>query len=298
MFFQRKKVAAKVRRSHNSQEEQYFRRSQTLTGSKSSAVRAAGEKTATLQSDRLKRQELHRKRQLYGILLGFVLSLCLGIFYLMTQYISAVDSVEFSAGASIQSSDAQQYRKAVSEYLLQHPAERFYFALNTERLTADIAKRHPEVVGVSVSDRTFTVELRQPVAVWIVRDVHYFVDKDGRTFQKNYYAAPSVSVRDNSGASVAGSTLASRSFLHFLGRMVALLGESGLGKVTEASLPPNTTREIDFKLEGRGYTIKTHTDRDPAQEVEDIKRVVGYLEQRSITPQYIDVRVSGRAYYK
>ncbi len=52
-----------------------------------------------------------------------------------------------------------------------------------------------------------------------------------------------------------------------------------------------------MKIGGRGYLIKTHSDRDPATEVEDLKRVVGYLEQYKISPSYIDIRVTGRAFY-
>ncbi len=132
----------------------------------------------------------------------------------------------------------------------------------------------------------------------IIGQKNYFVDASGEAFEKNAYLSPLVSVRDNSGAEFGqGTTLASKGFLRFLGRLIALSNQSGL-KVTEASLPSGTTRQIDIRLEGRGYLIKTHTGRDPAAIVQDMQRVISYLDQRKLNPGYVDVRVAGRAYYK
>ena len=71
-------------------------------------------------------------------------------------------------------------------------------------------------------------------------------------------------------------------------------GDMHLEKIV---LPAGLTRKVDVYLKGRAYPIKTNVDRDPAQQVEDIKKTLGFLDQRGITPQYIDVRVSGRAFY-
>lgn len=299
MLFGKDKSRSRRQPRATTEQQQTFRRSQTLMGSSSPQVRAAGEKTATLQSERLKRQSLQRRQRVITLLLISAVAVIGVIYYVISQYISSVDTVRFSDTATVHSSDSARYRQALTDYIYRHPGERFYFALNADRVTEYVAQKYPEVSHVSVDNGTFYVGLRRPIAVWSVGRAQYFVDKDGYSFQKNYYAAPTVSVQDQTGiATDEGRALAGRSFLRFLGRMVSLLEESGLGGVSEATLPPNTTREVDFKLQGRAYTIKTHIDRDPAQEVEDLKRVVGYLEQKSIAPQYIDIRVSGRAYYK
>lgn len=206
--------------------------------------------------------------------------------------------------AFISQPPSQAYTQAIYDYLGGRPAQRFRFVLDVGELSAAVVKKHPEVESITVfqsvsSGTEFKVMLRQPTASWKIGAKQYYVDAKGESFEKNFYPPPPVIVTDKSGASVAdGSAVASKGFLRFLGRLVALTNQSGLGEVTEATLPPNTTREIDIKLRNRGYVIKTHTNRDPAHEVEDMQRVIAYLEQRKLSPAYIDIRVSGRAYYK
>lgn len=287
------------------QDDISFRRSRTLTGSKSSEVRAANETKAELKSERLKKHELKRRRR--AIASGLVVLLCFiaTLYYLLSQYVADVRVVGFTpASVQITSSERQQYREIILQYLREHPGERFRFSLNNSKISEFVHSKYPELEkvqseGGAFGHGDFTITVRQPIASWQIGEKLYFVDEKGEAFEKNYLQPPEVNVVDNSGASVTeGSAIASQSFLRFLGRLVALMNTSGLGKVVEASLPPNTTREIDIKLEGRGYSIKTHTDRDPATEVEDLQRVVRYLEARKITPQYIDLRVEGRAFYR
>lgn len=285
------------------QDTNTFRRSRTLTGSKSSSVSAANESRGKLQSDRLKKQSLRRYQQLLLIGLGGILIVIGGLYYLLSQYIgSAKVSYQPSVGLALQP-ETREYTDAIIRYLGARPAERFRFALDEKSLTAVVNQKHPEVASIT-SDKgavgvgDFMVTFRQPAVSWKIGQKHYFVDNYGETFEKNFYPSSGVTVRDNSGAAVNNeNVLASRGFLRFLGRLVALTNQSGL-KVVEASLPPGTTRQIDLKLEGRGYTIKTHTDRDPAAIVLDIQRVINYLDQRELSPAYVDVRVPGRAYYK
>jgi len=287
------------------QDELSFRRSRTLTGSRSHAVRAARVGRAVLQSDRLKKQILRRRRRL--ILAGLIglLVIISGLYYLVSQYSTSVRTLTFEPSIGLsQQPPAELYQKAILSYLQVQPAQRFRFALDSHRLTSAVRRQHPEIASVEATGggmgySDFTLTFRTPIVSWKLADKQYFVDESGETFEKNYGPSPSVNVVDRSGATLSrGDIVASRGFLKFLGRLVAIANTSGLGQVTEASLPPNTTREIDITLAGRGYSIKTHTDRDPAQEVEDMQRVIGYLEQRKVTPAYIDVRVAGRAYYQ
>jgi len=307
-FFKKKtthKESVRQPRLMQGQDEISFRRSRTLTGSKSADVGAANERKAELKSDRLKKHELRGRRR--ALFVGLLLLLCViaALYYLISQYIGTIRVTQLlPVQAVINSPSQQQYQTGIIKYLQSHPGERFRFSLNNTKLSEAINKEFPEVEridsdGGSFGYGNFTVTLRQPVASWKLAEKQYFVDAHGEAFEKNYLNTPDVNVIDNSGASLSkGNAIASQGFLRFLGRLVALVDESGLGRVTEATLPPNTTREVDIRIEGRGYFVKTHTDRDPASEVEDLKRVAKYLEDRKITPQYIDIRVEGRAFYK
>lgn len=281
-----------------------FRRSRTLTTVKSSKVNPTSIAKSALKSDRLKKQSLRAVRRLLLIGLIGLVGVISGLYYLLSQYVGSV-RVDYAASRALaQKPPSQHYAKAILEYLGARPAERFRFALKPDKLTAALRQKYPEVNSVEsrgggLGESHFIVSFRQPTVSWQVGDKQYFVDANGETFEKNYFRQPAVSVKDNSGAAVSqGSSLVSKGFLRFLGRLDALARQTGLSGVSEASLPLNTTREIDIKLEGRGYLIKTHTERDPAAEIEDIQRVIGYLEQHKINPSYIDVRVPGRAYYK
>lgn len=63
-------------------------------------------------------------------------------------------------------------------------------------------------------------------------------------------------------------------------------------------IPTNTSRELYVDLEGREGYFKVSIDRDPAMTAEDMVRMMRYLDGRDLHPQYVDVRLEGKAYYK
>lgn len=64
-------------------------------------------------------------------------------------------------------------------------------------------------------------------------------------------------------------------------------------------VPTGTIREADFYLEDHPGFIKMLIDRPTAVSVEDADRMLRYLADQGITEfEYIDVRISGKAYWK
>lgn len=63
-------------------------------------------------------------------------------------------------------------------------------------------------------------------------------------------------------------------------------------------LPSGMSRELFVDVTGIDYYFKVSMDRDAAVTAEDISRMVKYLSERDLKPEYVDVRVQGRAYYK
>lgn len=305
IFSRRKSDKGRQPQLMDGQDDISFRRSRTLQGTTSSNVKAANQKRAELKSDRLKKQEQQRRRRMITTGLLAVVVMIFTVWYLISQYTVDIGTMTYSPETS-RAPDDELYKKSINDYLGVRPAERFRFAMNETALTQFVAVSLPEVKRISVDGgqaniTDFKLQLRQPIASWKTGDSQSFVDDEGVSFTNNYYPNPNVVITDNTGASNTeqpGKAVVSERFLRFLGRLVALTNKSGLGEVTEASLPKNTAREIDIKIKGRPYYIKTHIDRDPAATVEDIKRVVGLLEQKKVKPVYIDVRVNGRAYYK
>ena len=72
-----------------------------------------------------------------------------------------------------------------------------------------------------------------------------------------------------------------------------------LGKtVRRVVLPAGTSRELYVDLEGEEVYFKINMDRGSAVSAEDAVRMLKYLTERDLKPEYVDVRIDGRAYYK
>ena len=132
----------------------------------------------------------------------------------------------------------------------------------------------------------------------VIRGVQQYVDASGTSFLRNHFATPKVQIVDNSGIQVeAGQAVASNQFLGFVGRVVGLSNAQG-HTVTQVIIPQNTTRQIELRLQDVGYPIKLSIDRPAGEQIEDMSRALGWLKGRNLNPGYLDVRVSGRAFYK
>lgn len=68
--------------------------------------------------------------------------------------------------------------------------------------------------------------------------------------------------------------------------------------VTKVTLPTGVSRELYVDLEGRTEYFKVNLDRETALTAEDIDRMVRYLEKNEVVPEYVDVRIEEKAYYK
>lgn len=304
MFGRSKKKDVPIRQPRiTEQNESYaFRRSRTLTGSTAPTVRSAGEDRAQLKSPRIHLHELRAHRRRLSLYLFGALVVIVAGGLLITQFVGKVGDVQSTPQNS--AVDAAHYTQVLDEYYGAHPFERFRFALNQQRLSDYLAQKAPEVASMKVAgshligQATMTLSFRQPVVVWEISRQKYYVDADGHDFKINYYAEPAVVVKDQSGISPDVGAVASNRFLHFLGRVVSLTNQSGVAKVNGVIIPPNTTREVDLQLEGRGFIVKTLLDRDPAAQTTDILNILKYLDAKGIKPQYVDVRIAGKAFYK
>ena len=133
---------------------------------------------------------------------------------------------------------------------------------------------------------------------WTSTGTVYFVDDDGVTFERNYFTPPAVTVRDESGVSaVAGQEVINRQFLSFLGQAVSAFKKEQV-VVTEVVLPVETVRQVLFQLEGRPYPVKMTIDRGATAQVAEAMKAMRHLDAQGVSPQYIDVRVDQRVFYR
>jgi hypothetical protein len=271
-----------------------YRRNQTLS---------AVNRTPLAETPRGQAHQLTVQRRKVGGIFAIVLSAVILLAILVSQLMAQV-SVTLSTEQLSTSFKAENYEKAVNGYLGLHPAERLRFVLNEDALSAYVSAGLPEVKSIEVSgvkdgiDTEFAVTFRKPVAGWQINGNQFYVDNSGVVFETNYYDAPSVQIVDESGISPEeGTTVAGSRLLGFLGKVVAQAGERGY-VVSRAILPAGMTRELDIELENVSTRIKLSTDRGAGEQIEDMARSLTYLKNKGMSPEYIDVRVSGRAAYK
>lgn len=282
------------------QDHYTFRRNRTLTGSASSHVSSANESAGQLKSPRVHAHDLSRKRRHLGVLFFGTLFCAAGIFFLISQ---------FTAGVVVRSDDITMqldpiYENTIQDYLSERPVERLRFLLNETELDRYLQSKASEVSSVHVEGMagfgksSFVVVMRTPIAGWSVAGQQRYVDAAGVSFGRNYYNAPAVQIVDKSGIPTQpGQAVASNRFLGFVGRMVGQAKEFGY-TATEVIIPERTTRQVQLRVEGVSFPTIVSIDRGAGEQMEDMARSIRWLKERAITPEYLDVRVSGKAFYK
>lgn len=283
-------------------EERYsFRRNRTLTGSLASHVASANEEASELRSPRVKTHDLRRQRRRVFLRLVAVIGAGILLGYGIYQSIAIVRIV---SSGHIAVSDPGRYESKIQEYLGGHFFERSRVTVDLGRLTAYVQDNGcPEVASISnpkiggLGATTFEVTFRKPVVSWKTGVNQLFVDSEGNAFERNLYPAPAVEVVDQTGIPATNRVLASNRFLGFIGRVIGQMEVQGY-KVTQVVLPADTTRQILISLEGVAYPVKLSTDRPAGEQAEDAARAIHHLANNGIGAEYIDIRVSGKAYYK
>ena len=279
----------------NANSRQHYRRNQTVSAHK---------RTELSESERQKSHSLVLQRRRLSMVFLVAASVAVLLLIGLWQFISH-PVVVFNDTEITQSIKKDTYEDTIAEYVGRNPSQRFRATINQEALTAYMVAAHSEIANVTLSggfslptEVGFTVEFRKPVASWQIRGSQYFVDKDGMVFTNNYFSSPGVKVIDESGiAPEQGSAVAGSRLLGFLGKVVDQAKGRGY-TVSEALLPADTTRRVDVKLEGGETRIRFTTDRGVGVQVEDMDQALKFFAARGNTPQYIDVRVAGRAAYR
>ncbi len=279
-----------------------FRRNRTLTGTTSNQLTASGNKN-DLESPRTRAHNLTvKRRKISGILLT-IIAVAGILFWLLSQF-TASPVIALSDTSISHTIDNTRYEKVIQTYLQANPLSRLRFALDQRALSQYVSTQLPEVASVeqkgiaSLGTSRFVLTMRNPVAGWKIGDSQYYVDASGVPFQINYFGTPGVQITDESGVGVSqGTSVVSNSFLGFVGRVVAQAKAAGYD-VTQAIIPSGTTRQLEVRLNGITPLVKLSIDRPAAEQVEDMSRAVTYFTTHGEAPQYIDVRVSGKAFYR
>jgi len=280
-----------------------YKRNRTLTGTTSNHFDSANTKT-DLESPRVRAHNLSiRRRKIAGILIIIIISI-IPIWILISNFTASVN-VTIKDVTTSKIKESTKYKNVIQDYLNINPMSRLLFIVDKSSVSEYVSSKLPEVSKITkinmegIGKANYEIVMRSPIAGWQINSKQYYVDSKGIPFEQNYFSTPSVQIIDNSGiAPKTGTTaIASNRFLSFVGRVVYLAKSSGY-TVIQAALPANTTRELEIRLKEGNYLIKLSIDRPVGEQVEDMVAAVKYFSNRNQTTEYIDVRVSGKAFYK
>lgn len=283
-------------------ESTIFRRGRTLTGSASSLVKTISESSADLKSTRVQAHELTKKRRNLTRALVGVCLVGLGLLVMIDQFI-ATPVVKASPDSSTQLEAI--YAETIDDYLSMNLSERWRVLTDEGKLTSYMRSEVPEVESVKVTGSAgfgkslFEIAFREPIASWNVNDRQIYVDSTGVTFNRNYFKAPQLRIIDQSGidSTPSGQSVISNRFMGYIGQVIGQLEEKGYS-VASITIPEGMTRQIEVQVNGVDYPFKLSSDRPAGEAVEDMVRSIEWMKSRSVKPEYVDVRVRGKAFYR
>lgn len=242
-----------------------------------------------------------RRRRLVGLWSAGLVLVIVFAGLSMWQFTMRVSIV---ASANLSDDNKQSYAQILNQYFADRPIERLRFLTDYGVLNQYFQDKAPEVASVSLVnadkpfESTLNMAFRQPVAQWLSAEGVYYVDAQGVTFETNYFTSPDISINDLSGVpAYQGQSDANKRFLEFLGRAVSQFAEADLA-VSEASLPPDTARQIELKFTNRETIVRMTVDRSASAQVGEAIHAINYFDSVGRVPEYIDVRVDQRVFYK
>ena len=251
-------------------------------------------------SERSENQKLVIRRRKLGaffVILAIFISL-ISIF--LFQFISKVSVVSNES----KSQNLSKYEKSVEEYLNINPSERILSNLNKNALLESLQKDYPEVLSISdikfngLTSYKIYLDFRKPVASWLVDGKEFFVDSEGVSFSVNNFEKPSLNIIDDSGAIVSnGKNVASSSFFSFIGKLVSAANKQGL-EVSKIRIPPLSLRQVEVSVKGVSYFARMSTADSAEGQIINFKKAIEYFITHKISPNYIDLRIEGKGYYK
>jgi len=279
-----------------------------LNDESGSAAFRRGTTLSTFHSEtreRSERQHEHdlrlRRRRLGVVLLSLAFLVVLGLL-ILSQFSGQVNSVTSNA-PSLPTDRAQHYKSLIDKYFASNPFERFSFGRRDQALSEFVIASAPEIKELKISsaglmEGKLNLTFRRPVAMWDVNGATSYVDDSGVVFQYDYFDQPGVTITDDSGVTPIDGVAASARFLSFIGQTTAHLAKDSNETVERVVIPRGAVRYVEFYLTGRSYPFKAQIDRDPSSQSADITAMARYLDANHISPQYVDVRVAGKGYWK
>ena len=203
----------------------------------------------------------------------------------------------------------QVYQAGAQAILKQSILSSTKLTISTSNFQKAFLQKFPEVSDVSLSlpivsqQPVVTLEEAQPAMLLQSGNKTVVLDQNGRVIMDSQSLLPNVrskltTVVDQSGLPpTLGKTVLAGTNVQYINTVVAQLAAKHL-TVQKLTLPPQS-QELDVYLAGLPYFVKFDFNTDAREAAGTFLAVKANLDSQSKTPtSYVDVRISGRAYYK
>jgi cell division septal protein FtsQ len=174
--------------------------------------------------------------------------------------------------------------------------------LNNGQLASDLQQANPLILSAQIRRKWLhtvivTVVLKQPSLGWSSDGQSYLLDRNGSVIGALPPGSVLPVVNDTSNLPVSvGQAVVPTQFVAFVDGLVPALDSDGY-KVTGLEVK-DTTLDLDVST-SKGYKLIFDTSRSVLSEMHDLKAVQGVLTSSGKVPaSYVDLRISGRAYWE
>ncbi len=175
--------------------------------------------------------------------------------------------------------------------------------INTNKLAAQFADKHPQLSGIKIKKKFLNkIEIslteRQASLIWKTGNNQFVLSEDGRAYsQWSGGSTNLLIVTDGANLPVTiGQQVVPASFIVFTRQLISRLNEQ---KIAYSGISvPETTSEVYITTKD-GYILKLDTTRSVDDQIADLKAVIALLAKQKNKPkEYIDLRISGKVFYK
>ena len=197
-------------------------------------------------------------------------------------------------------SRSSDVKAEVKLLLAQSTRQGNLLTLQTTKLSSDLKALDPELKGVDIQRSwphgiNVIVTQKQPAFGWSTGNQNYLLDRDGTVIGTLAPGSKLPLVVDGSNLPVQkGQRVVTASFVTFCTEILAGLPSVGLGAV--GLRVQDTTFDLYIQT-NKSYQLIFDTSRPAVDEIADLKAVQGAMAGK-VPTQYIDMRISGKAYYK
>lgn len=198
---------------------------------------------------------------------------------------------------------SQTLDKEVNNYLSSRLLARNWVFLNSTDLKTFLQKTFTGQETITVDKKfpnrlTVTTDEQKPALIWKTGTQSYVLSTGGRAItEQNNQTLELPTVHDQSNLPISvGSKVTGRDFANFVTSIHSFLKENAIDY--DKIFVSETTSELNVQTK-QGYTIKFSTLADPGSQTRALKAALELIQQQNKkASSYIDLRVSGRAFYK